>query len=141
MFRQIFIVGFLILGACTTLAVDEGLSRVKTGMDKDSVLNLAGNPKRTYRADSKDHWIYTYFRSEREYVQSVTFENGRVTGITTSHILRAPSAEVDDETVDLNGFEQQMRDEEIKGRGEFKDVDDPSSGTANPEPAPAKSEP
>lgn len=111
-----------VLSGCSSLSVEEGLNRVKTGMDKGSVLELVGNPKRTFRMDSKDTWIYTFYKSEREYVRSVTFENGRVLNVTTTHVLRAPSDENDHEET-LEQVEDQLRELNKGDKGVFKDVD------------------
>lgn len=54
---------------------------VKPGMDKDQVLESAGNPKRTYRTNGQDFWVYVYYQGQEEIQKHVAFEDGRVVGI------------------------------------------------------------
>ena len=119
------------LSSCATATVERDLTKVKPGMDKDAVLALVGNPKRTFRAQSKDHWIYAYYRADRQFAQTVTFESGRVKDISTSRLYRSASGDDVDEVGDYQDFEKQMSDQ-VKGserRGEFKDVDAPSTSS------------
>ena len=56
----------LFFTACSSAPVNEALNRVRVGMDKDDVLNIAGNPKHSFRAGGKDHWIYSYYVGDTE---------------------------------------------------------------------------
>jgi len=53
-------------------------AQVRVGMDKDSVLELAGSPKRTFRSNGQDHWVYVFFQGEEEMAQLITFADNRV---------------------------------------------------------------
>lgn len=120
--RAFFLIIIFVFLGCATVTVEEGLNRVRSGMDRDSVLDLAGNPRRTFRTDSRDHWIYTFFRNDKEFVRTVTFVNGRVTDVTTTKILRAPSdTESSGET--FEELESKLRSDHKKEPGEFKDVE------------------
>lgn len=79
--RALSIVFFLHLNSCATTS-PRGLEAVREGMDKDTVLETAGNPKRTFREASQDHWIYIYFSHGRQWSRGVIFADGRVVKIT-----------------------------------------------------------
>ncbi len=66
----------IFLSACASASLTT--SHVREGMDKDQVLELAGSPKRTYRTNSQDHWIYVSFKNNDEYTQDLTFEEGKL---------------------------------------------------------------
>jgi outer membrane protein assembly factor BamE (lipoprotein component of BamABCDE complex) len=51
---------------------------LREGMDKDEVLRKAGDPKRTYRSNGQDHWIYVFYKTSEEYSRTVTFEDGKI---------------------------------------------------------------
>lgn len=51
---------------------------IQSGMDKDQVLQTLGNPKRTYRMNSVDHWVYVDFENGREKQRHIAFEDGVV---------------------------------------------------------------
>lgn len=67
----------LMLTACAT-PLAQKLERIRPGMDKAEVLEAAGDPKRTFRTNSQDHWIYVFFRGNREMLRTVIFEGGKV---------------------------------------------------------------
>lgn len=67
----------LVLAACVS-APSRELEKVVPGMDKDEVLETAGNPKRTFRANGQDHWVYVFYRGEQEYLQQIDFVDGKV---------------------------------------------------------------
>ena len=54
---------------------------LRVGMDKAAALDKAGNPKRTYRTNSQDHWIYIHFRGNQEFSRTVTFEDSKIVKI------------------------------------------------------------
>lgn len=78
---KIWIVLLLTLSGCAS-TVPRALDDVRPGMDKDRVLETAGNPKRTFREAMQDHWIYTYFEKDQEWRRIVIFEDGKVVKIT-----------------------------------------------------------
>jgi len=83
MLRTFLILGAaVILAACSSVPVQHSLDRVQPGMDKAEVLDSAGNPKRTYREQGEDHWIYIYFDGNREMSREVIFESGKVERVT-----------------------------------------------------------
>lgn len=65
------------LAACASTPARD-LDSVLPGMDKDEVLETAGNPKRTFRAGGQDHWVYVFYRGEQEYLQQIDFADGKV---------------------------------------------------------------
>ena len=71
----------LLIAALTACASSGGSSVVdslRDGMDKDEVLRLAGDPKRTFRSNGQDHWIYVHYKSNEEFARTVTFEDGKI---------------------------------------------------------------
>lgn len=73
---------FAFLTACASMSVEKSLESVSAGMDKAQVLEKAGNPKRTFRENSQDHWIYIFFRGGEEMSRMVVFDEGRVVRVT-----------------------------------------------------------
>lgn len=74
--------GFAFLTACASMSVEKSLESVAAGMDKAQVLERAGNPKRTFRENSQDHWIYIFFRGDQEFNRIVVFDEGKVVRVT-----------------------------------------------------------
>lgn len=74
---------FLVLAGCSSTPVQKSLDQIGPGMDKDQVLEKAGNPKRTYREEMQDHWIYVYFTDQKEWHREVVFESGKVVKVTS----------------------------------------------------------
>lgn len=78
---SIFAAGFtLLLNACSS-APKHLVEDVKEGMDKDQVLDTAGNPARTFRTNGQDHWIYVFYQGSQEMARDVVFEENRVVSI------------------------------------------------------------
>ena len=97
------------------------LDEVRTGMDKDRVLDVVGNPKRTFRESMRDHWIYVYFQNKQEWRREIVFEDGKV-----SRIGR-PLAKQDwlkdlENSDSMEEYEKKARDHQKKA-GNFKSVD------------------
>jgi hypothetical protein len=87
----------LFFGCATTR--HQEFTRVKPGMDKQAVLEFAGNPDRTMRYQGKDRWIYDFRLDDYNTdSQEVHFQEGRVVYIGKA-IQPAVSA---DEQDDLN---------------------------------------
>ena len=72
----LFFALFLAAGCATVPSSDS--DQVREGMDKAQVLEAAGNPKRTVRANGQDHWIYVFFVNGEEHSRQITFEDGKV---------------------------------------------------------------
>lgn len=77
-------IAVVFLSACASTPMEKVLADVKVGMDKDHVLHVAGNPKRTFREHSQDHWIYVYFHNDQEMNRIVSFEDGKVTKLSAA---------------------------------------------------------
>ncbi len=77
---------FLTMGIFCTLAgcasFPETMDRIKAGMDKGEVLEILGNPKRTFRENGLDYWTYLYFENNQEWRRDVVFEGGKVIRVT-----------------------------------------------------------
>jgi outer membrane protein assembly factor BamE (lipoprotein component of BamABCDE complex) len=121
--------GFLALAGCSTLSVSKALDQVHPGIDKDRVLESAGNPQRTFRENMQDHWIYTYFLKDKEWRRDVIFEDGKVVKVTQ------PAAKENwvkdlERTDSMEEYETKAREHQKKA-GQFKSIDgqpeDPSS--------------
>lgn len=68
------------IAACATTNY-ENFGQLEKGMDKDQVLHLVGNPKRTDRTNSIEKWSYRYFTGDNQEVENlkfVKFSNGKV---------------------------------------------------------------
>jgi hypothetical protein len=93
----LFLFAVALVGCATTRHKE--FAQVKPGMDKQAVLEFAGNPDRTMRWQGKDRWIYDFriddFSTDS---QEVHFQEGRVVYIGKA-IQPAVSAEAQD---DLN---------------------------------------
>ena len=79
-FRLILLLLITTLTACASSggSVVDGL---REGMDKDEALRTAGDPKRTFRSNGQDHWIYVHFKDNEEFSRIVTFEEGKIVKI------------------------------------------------------------
>jgi len=118
------LIGFLV--SCSSAPYqEEGLAQVQAGMDKDSVLSLAGNPARTFRENSQDHWIYEYIKNDEHFERQIVFQSGLVKSIGPTYQKKAvpvgrPAAE---DSNDMKSFEKNLREETETPKGEFKDLD------------------
>jgi hypothetical protein len=116
---------FTLVG-CGSLSVNEGLDRVKPGMDKDEVLGLVDNPKHSFHKDGRDHWIFDYYQDDHEMLRDVTFENGRVVEVGPAHLRGAGSAGADvaptEDDEDMEKFESKVRESQKQHQGSFQDV-------------------
>jgi len=79
--RHLLWVCFFFLSACASVSVEQNLEKLNVGMDKDEVLRVAGNPRRTFRERGQDNWIYVFYRGETEMNRIVVFEDGKVAKI------------------------------------------------------------
>lgn len=84
-----------LLAACTTPR-QKGFEKIQVGMDKSSVLEIAGNPDKTQRWNGKDRWTYKHLISDTNAeIKEVHFEEGRVVYVG-SQVHPAISAEEQD---------------------------------------------
>jgi hypothetical protein len=113
--------GFFMLVACASNTVSTALEKVRVGMDKDKVLDAAGNPKRTFRESMQDHWIYTYFKDDHEYRRDVVFEDGKVVKITRP-VAREDWMKDLEKSGSMEEFEHKAREHQKKA-GNFKSID------------------
>lgn len=52
-------------------------------MDKTTVLDRVGPPKRTWRENNGDQWAYLYYRGEVAFERVMRFENGLLVSISS----------------------------------------------------------
>lgn len=78
--------GLALLVGCAS-SPHKNLQEVKRGMDKSDVLEIAGNPTFSLRKNSRDIWIYRYYKEDLELRKTITFYQGDVVKIGP---LRAP---------------------------------------------------
>lgn len=91
---RVLLTAFLFfLSACASTR--QSVDGVRSGMDKDRVLQVAGNPKRTYRSNSQDHWIYVDFIKDEEFSRVVTFEDGKVIKVGRAQSKQSWSLELE----------------------------------------------
>lgn len=72
---------FMMLWSCAT-PIHNSFSKLELGDDKSIVLEQLGNPKHSVRRDSRDIWVYRYYRGENEYKRTLTFEVSKLTHIS-----------------------------------------------------------
>ena len=117
----------LSLTACASNLPRE-LEQVRTGMDKDEVLQSAGDPKHTFRLNSQDYWTYVFFRNDQEWRRDVIFESGKVVRISQ------PSAKQNwlrdlENTTTMDDFEQKAHAHQ-KASTHFKPIDGSPADTS-----------
>ncbi|MGZ6480365.1 MAG: hypothetical protein ACXWQE_13735 [Bdellovibrionales bacterium] len=112
---------FLVLTGCATATVGVALDKVRVGMDKDKVLESAGNPQRTFREAMQDHWIYTYFKEDHEWRRDVIFEEGKVVKITRPQAREDWVKELE-KSGSMEEYEHKAREHQKKA-GNFKAID------------------
>jgi outer membrane protein assembly factor BamE (lipoprotein component of BamABCDE complex) len=71
-----------ILTAVGCTSISQSLQQIRAGMDKGEVLQIAGDPKFTFRENSQDHWAYFYETNGQEWRRDIVFENGKVIRVT-----------------------------------------------------------
>lgn len=65
---------FALVG-CQTSMVKQ-FNQVKSGMDKDDVLEIMGSPNRTERFHGKDRWTYVFYDNQIKHQKEVQFFEG-----------------------------------------------------------------
>lgn len=114
---QIWLVMLFLVGCASTPSLDS----IRPGMDKDEVLREVGNPKRTFRANSQDHWIYVYFVGEQEYARQIDFAQGKV--VKVGRPVAKNSLEKQLENAEsMEEFEAKAREQQRKS-SKFKNID------------------
>lgn len=107
--KLLCLAGLMLLTGCAT-TLPHALETLRVGMDKDEVLKIAGSPKRTYRQDSEDHWIYTYFKDHEAVLKDVTFRDGRVVRVHKPTALRRNSRSELENAETLEEYEAKARE-------------------------------
>jgi len=128
--RLLLLLGFVALTGCSTVSVSKALEQIHPGLDKDRVLESAGNPARTFRENMQDHWIYTYFLNDHEWRRDVVFADGKVVKVT-------PPTAKENWVKDLERSDS-MEEYETKARahqkkaGQFKSIDGQPDDSSSP---------
>ena len=124
--NSLILATLLTLVDCTSMPTSEALDRVHPGMDKNDVLELAGNPRHSYRSQSRDNWVFRYFRDGKEHIRRVQFENGRVVSVGPAALKRGVNGDVDDSKAEnMDELENELRQERPIEKGEFQDISEP----------------
>ncbi len=111
----------LLIAGCTTFS--QSMDRIRAGMDKDEVLSRLGSPKRTFRENGLDNWIYLYFQGDQEFRRDVVFESGKVIRVTRATLSRKSSFHLELENSNsVEEFEAAVRAQQKKSEG-FKYID------------------
>ena len=119
--RSLWPILILVLASCAS-SLPRSLENVATGMDKDRVLQIAGNPGRTFRENMHDHWVYIYFVRGQELHRDIVFTDGLVTRV--GRPLTKDNWVKDLENADsMEEFEQKARAHQKKSSDNFKSVD------------------
>jgi hypothetical protein len=77
MAKWVLICTVVLLTACAS-STQKGDADVHVGMDKDRVLEVAGNPQHSLRQNGEDHWIFQYYKAGKEWRREVVFDEGKV---------------------------------------------------------------
>lgn len=97
----------LTLFSCTTPR-QSGFEKIKIGMDKSSVLDIAGSPNKTQRWQGKDRWTYTYLLSDTNAeIKEIHFEEGRVVYVGGKVYPAVSAAEQDRRNEAQNKIDEQ----------------------------------
>lgn len=103
-----FASALLTLSSCQTPRYKE-FSSVKQGMEKDLVLEAAGNPTIARRWNGKDRWIYHYLKTpDGPQTREVHFQDGRAVYVGTK-VVPDVSAEDQDRLNDESNEQEQKR--------------------------------
>ena len=106
--RKTICIFCLLLSGCAG-SLPRAIEQIRTGMDKDQVLETAGNPQRTFRETSQDHWIYVYFNGEQQVLRDVTFEDGKVAQISRPIVGQEPWVKDLEKSKSMEEYEQKAR--------------------------------
>ena len=110
-----------ILTGCTSTPVED-LGHVRVGMDKSTVLDVAGSPKYTFRENGEDNWMYAYYSNHRNWKRDVVFKNGKV--IKIGHPFAIEKWLKDAKaSKNLDEYERHVRDHQRQTRGKFENID------------------
>lgn len=66
------------LSGCQT-NMNKAFESVKTGMDKDQVLEAIGGPRAVTRFHGKDRWFIVYYHNDLRFEKEIHFTNGLAT--------------------------------------------------------------
>jgi len=112
----------LTLAGCSSTPFPEGLVDARIGMDKAAILNLGGNPARTYHEKGQDHWIYDYRNDDQHMLRHLVFQDGLLVSIGPAYEkkVKTDSGEPEDSD-DIEQLENKMKESQ-KPKGEFRDI-------------------
>ena len=88
------------------------LSQVQKGMDNSEVLELVGSPSRSYRKNSVDHWVYTYYVNDVKQDSLIRIKNSKV--ISKSSLRAGHSAATEEE---FKEYTQGLKDKRESQKG------------------------
>jgi hypothetical protein len=116
---------FIALAVCTlTLACSTplpvALDRLKVGIEKPELLDRVGSPSRTFRENGQDHWVYVYYRNDKQWLRDVVLEDGRVQRVGRP-IATDPRLKELQNADSLEDYEKKVRAQQKKSK--FKNVD------------------
>lgn len=95
------------------------MKKLSVGMDKATVLDIVGDPDKTFRQSGKDYWTYKYYEKDELKEGQVIIENGFVTYV----LLQKP----DEQTIAPKNFKEYKGNVEQKRKNyqkQFKTLDD-----------------
>jgi outer membrane protein assembly factor BamE (lipoprotein component of BamABCDE complex) len=98
----------LLAGCASAPPLPEALDSIAVGMDKDKVLESVGNPQRTYREESQDHWIYIYYSKDKEWRRDIVFAAGKVVRVTRPQAKEEWVKELEN-TTSMEEYENKVR--------------------------------
>ena len=96
-------------------------NKVKTGMDKDDVLETMGSPRSSQRFHGKDRWRYVFYEDNIRYEKEVHFLEGLATyvGDTWEPPTETSAVVVDQKNEQLNNrIDALLKEEAAKAKTE-----------------------
>ena len=80
--KNILLAALMFFAASCASTEHQSLRKIKVGMSKDAVLDIAGNPSRSSRISGADRWSYDYWSGDKRSTMNVHFVEGSVSSIT-----------------------------------------------------------
>lgn len=111
-----------VLAGCQTNMVN-AFNKVKTGMDKDDVLETMGSPRTSQRFHGKDRWRYVFYEDNIRYEKEVHFLEGLAVyvGDTWEPPVEQSAVVADQKNQELNNRIDALLKEEAKNaKSEFE---------------------
>lgn len=85
----LLLISTVLFSGCAT-PLHQAFSKVHLGDDKSTVLEALGSPKHSVRENGEDRWTYRYYRDNKEYKRTLTFEKSKLIFMTEEEPIMDP---------------------------------------------------